>query len=117
MEKDAALACFGAVSQATRPETFRLLARHGADGLPAGKIARRLDMPQNTLSTHLAAPSRAGLLRPARLDHSVLYRADLDRLRGMMLFPAKEGRDGHADPCARPIAAPTPCRPTGKAVQ
>jgi ArsR family transcriptional regulator len=117
MEMDAALACLGALSQATRLEAFRLLVRHGPDGLPAGEIARQLDVPQNTLSTHLAVLSRAGLLRPARLSRSIVYRADLDRLREMMLFLAKECCEGRADLCAPLIADLMPCCPTGKAVQ
>ena len=43
-----------ALAQESRLNAFRLLVREGLDGLAAGEIARRLDVPHNTLSSHLA---------------------------------------------------------------
>jgi DNA-binding transcriptional ArsR family regulator len=86
MESEDALACLSALSQATRLETFRLLVRQEPEGLPAGEIARQLDVPQNTMSTHLAILTRAGLLRSERHSCSIVYRSNLDRLRETMLF-------------------------------
>ena len=51
-------------------DTFRLLVRHEPDGLPAGEIARQLDVPQNTLSAHLAILARTGLVRAERQSRS-----------------------------------------------
>ncbi len=55
-----------ALAQTTRLETFRLLVRHEPEGIPAGELARMLDVPQNTMSAHLATLSRAGLLKSER---------------------------------------------------
>ncbi|WP_419899012.1 ArsR/SmtB family transcription factor [Roseomonas sp. USHLN139] len=115
MDSEEALACLGALAQATRLETFRLLVRHEPAGLPAGEIARHLAVPQNTLSTHLAILARAGLLRPARQGRAILYRAELDRLRAMMLFLAQDCCAGRAELCAPLIAALLPCCPPQKA--
>src|SRR3546814_1566734 len=60
---------------ATRLETFRLLVRHEPEGLAAGDIARSLDVPQNTMSAHLAILARAGLVRSERHSRSIIYRA------------------------------------------
>ncbi|WP_043364520.1 helix-turn-helix transcriptional regulator [Belnapia sp. F-4-1] len=111
MEFRDALACLGALSQGTRLETFRLLVRHEPEGLPAGEVARRLDVPQNTMSTHLAVLTRAGLLQSERHSRSIVYRADLNRLREMMLFLVKECCEGHADLCEPLIAELLPCCP------
>lgn len=119
MESDDALSCLGALSQGTRLETFRLLVRHEPEGLPAGEVARRLDVPQNTMSTHLAVLTRAGLLRSERHSRSIVYRADLNRLREMMLFLIRECCEGRADLCEPLIADLLPCCPPSprKAVQ
>jgi DNA-binding transcriptional ArsR family regulator len=119
MELKDALACLGALSQGTRLETFRLLVRQEPEGLAAGEVARRLDVPQNTMSTHLAVLTRAGLLRSERHSRSIVYRADLTRLREMMLFLVKECCEGRAELCTPLIADLLPCCPPSleKAVQ
>ena len=111
MELTDALACLGALSQGTRLETFRLLVRHEPEGLPAGEVARQLDVPQNTMSTHLAVLTRAGLLQAERHSRSIVYRADLERLREMMLFLVKDCCGGRADLCQPLIADLLPCCP------
>lgn len=116
MESAEALACLAALSQPTRLETFRLLVRHDPEGLPAGEVARQLDVPQNTMSTHLAVLTRAGLLRSERLSRSIVYQANLERLRGMMLFLVKDCCGGRADLCQPLIADLLPCCPPEKVV-
>ncbi|MDQ1081480.1 helix-turn-helix transcriptional regulator [Pseudoroseomonas cervicalis] len=115
MDDIEALACLSALSQGTRLQTFRLLVRHEPDGLAAGEVARQLDVPQNTMSTHLAVLARAGLLRAERHSRSIVYRADLGRLRGMMLFLVRDCCGGRADLCQPLIADLLPCCPPEKA--
>lgn len=86
MEKPSALAAFGALSQTTRLDTFRLLVRHGAAGLAAGDIARKLKVPQNTMSAHLAVLARAGLVASTRQSRSIVYRPNLDVLDALTEF-------------------------------
>jgi DNA-binding transcriptional ArsR family regulator len=119
MEQMDALACLSALSQATRLETFRLLVQNEPDGLPAGEISRSLDVPQNTMSAHLAVLTRAGLLQAERQSRSIVYRADLNRLREMMLFLVNECCEGRAELCEPLIAGLIPCCPPSpqKAVQ
>ena len=49
-----------ALAQTTRLDTFRLLVRREPEGVAAGELARLIDVPQNTMSTHLAILARAG---------------------------------------------------------
>ena len=63
MESDDAILAFSALAQPTRLAVFRLLMTHEPDGLPAGDVARQLEVPHNTMSTHLGILSRAGLIR------------------------------------------------------
>ena len=117
MDKDPAINALGALAQSTRLDTFRLLVRHEPDGLPAGEVARLLDVPQNTMSAHLGTLARAGLVRSERHSRSIVYRADLERLRDLMLFLVKDCCDGRADLCAPLIAALAPCCPPEKVLQ
>ena len=109
MESILAIAALGALAQATRLDTFRLLVKHEPDGMAAGDIARRLDVPQNTMSAHLAILARAGLVRSERHSRSIIYRADLDALRELMLFLVKDCCAGNADLCAPLVAELTSC--------
>ena len=100
---------FGALAQATRLDAFRLLVRHGPDGLPAGEIARLLSVPQNTLSTHLAILGRAGLVRFERHGRSIVYHADLERVREIAGFLVMDCCGGRPELCTPLIEAFTPC--------
>jgi ArsR family transcriptional regulator, arsenate/arsenite/antimonite-responsive transcriptional repressor len=112
MDLDAATSALAALAQPTRLETFRLLVRHEPDGLPAGEIARQLDIPQNTMSAHLAVLARAGLAVGARHSRSIIYRADLNRLRDLMLYLVRDCCGGNAALCAPLIAElSAPCCP------
>ncbi|MDN3524641.1 metalloregulator ArsR/SmtB family transcription factor [Halomonas sabkhae] len=96
---------FSALSQSTRLETFRLLVRHEPDGLPAGDIARELDVPHNTMSTHLGVLARAGLVTSRRQSRSVIYRACLEHLQGTLDALLRDCCAGNPDACDTSAAA------------
>lgn len=104
MDNDGAILTFGALGQGTRLDTFRLLVRHEPEGLPAGEVARQLGVPQNTMSAHLATLAHAGLARSERRSRVIVYRADLGRLREMMLFLAEDCCGGRPELCGPLIA-------------
>ena len=109
MDQIAAIAALGSLAQETRLEAFRLLVRHEPDGLPAGEIARQLDVPQNTMSSHLATLARAGMVQSERQSRSIVYRADLDALRALTLFLVKDCCSGRTELCAPLLAELAPC--------
>lgn len=109
MENESAIPALGALAQSTRLDTFRLLVRHEPDGLAAGDIARALDVPQNTMSAHLATLARAGLVTSQRHSRSIVYRADLDTLKALTLFLVKDCCGARADLCEPLITELTPC--------
>jgi len=109
MESYQALDVFAALSQATRLETFRLLMEHEPLGLAAGEIARQLEVPQNTMSTHLAILTRAGLIESERHSRSIVYRAVVDRVREITSFLVQDCCGGRPELCAPLIAEFTPC--------
>ena len=109
MESEGAIQALGALSQATRLEVFRLLVKHEPEGLPAGGIARQLDVPANTMSNHLAILAHAGLVTFERHSRSIIYRAKIDTLRDLMLFLAKDCCGGREDLCIPLVKELTCC--------
>jgi DNA-binding transcriptional ArsR family regulator len=111
METSQAIAALAALAQSTRLDTFRLLVAREPEGVPAGELARLIEIPQNTMSAHLAILARAGLIVGERHSRSIIYRADLNRFREVTLFLLKDCCGGRADLCAPLIADLTPCCP------
>ena len=104
MENNQAIDVLAALAQPTRLEAFRLLIAEEPRGLPAGEVARLLDVPQNTMSTHLAVLARAGLISAERQSRSIIYRAEIDRVRELTSFLVKDCCGGRAELC-RPLVA------------
>ncbi|MBB3941495.1 DNA-binding transcriptional ArsR family regulator [Novosphingobium fluoreni] len=109
MEKNAVISALGALAQDTRLDAFRLLVHHEPEGLAAGEVAKALDVPQNTMSVHLATLARAGLIRSERRSRIINYRADLDQLKVLTLFLVKDCCGGKAELCEPLIAELNPC--------
>jgi DNA-binding transcriptional ArsR family regulator len=99
MEKEEAILALAALAQSTRLDAFRLIVRHEPDGLPAGDIARHLAVPHNTMSTHLAVLTRAGLIAPERRSRVINYRARLERFRALATYLIKDCCDGRPEIC------------------
>jgi ArsR family transcriptional regulator len=109
MESEPAILALAALAQSTRLDAFRLLVRSEPDGMAAGAVADRLAVPANTMSAHLGVLSRAGLIRSQRHSRSIVYRADLDRLRDLVLFLLKDCCQGRAELCQPLLAELAPC--------
>jgi ArsR family transcriptional regulator, arsenate/arsenite/antimonite-responsive transcriptional repressor len=113
-----ALAALAGLGQATRLEVFRLLMRSEPDGLPAGSIAEILECPHNTLSSHLAILARSGLVRGTRDGRSIIYRADVEAMKALIVYLANDCCDGHPELCDVQDAlraAGCGCKPPAKA--
>ena len=94
-----AVEAFAALAHATRLEVFRLLVKAGPEGMAAGDIAGRLDVRQNTMSTHLAVLSRAGLIAAERDGRSIIYQADMDGMRALLAFLMEDCCGGRPELC------------------
>lgn len=86
MDTNKALAAFHALSQETRLKAFRYLAEAGRDGMPAGKLAKKLGVPHNTLSFHLSQLAHAELVESLRKGRSIVYYANIARLHELTQF-------------------------------
>lgn len=100
---------FAALAQPTRLGAFRLIMRHQPDGLAAGEVARLLDVPQNTMSTHLAILERAGLISSQRHGRSIVYRGELDAVRSVASFLVSDCCGGRPELCEPLVAEFSTC--------
>ena len=99
MDIDNSVDTLSALAQETRFEVFRLLVRNEPRGLPAGEIARQLGVPHNTLSTHLSILSHAELTTSERHSRSIVYRANMTRLRSLIVYLLKDCCGGRPELC------------------
>lgn len=95
---------FGALSQETRLDAFRLLVRSGSEGMAAGDIARQLHVPHNTMSAHLAILVNAGLVVSRREGRSIIYSIDFQGVPALLSFLVEDCCQGRPDVCAPLIA-------------
>lgn len=86
-----------ALSTDVRVGIVKLLVRAGANGLPSGEIARKLDVPANSLSQQLAVLSAAGLVRQARVGRNVIYSVELAAIRRLVKFLAVDCAAGQLE--------------------
>jgi len=108
MDKTSAIRALDGLAQDTRLDAFRLLVRAGDEGLPAGEIARALGVPHNTLSTHLAVLTAAGLVKSRREGRSIIYSAHFAGIRSLLAFLMEDccqGRPEACPPAARAMPA------------
>jgi DNA-binding transcriptional ArsR family regulator len=100
MQLPIAVEALSALAHGHRLAVFRLLVRAGAEGLPAGVIARDIGVLPNTLSTHLTILSHAGLVQSRRDGRSVIYTADYDGMRALLGFLVADCCGGRPEICA-----------------
>jgi DNA-binding transcriptional ArsR family regulator len=104
-----AVAALGALAHATRLEIFRLLVQRGPEGLSAGTIAGKLDLPPSSLTFHLQQLLHAGLATQRRLSRQLFYAVDFAAMNALMAYLTENCCGGEACiPVCRPAVAKPP---------
>ncbi len=103
MDVGLALEALSALSHETRLWAFRLLVQAGPQGLAAGEIAEALGSRQNTMSSHLKILATAELIESQRDGRSIVYKANYDTVRELVLFLMEDCCAGNNAVC-RPVA-------------
>src|SRR5258708_27741095 len=96
MDTKSAISSLSALAQETRLTIFRMLIEVGTDGLAAGAIAERLDIPASSLSFHLAELTRAGLIAQRRDSPSPLYNANFRTMNALLGYLTENCCGGNA---------------------
>jgi ArsR family transcriptional regulator len=112
VEKKAALAALGALSQETRLDLFRLLVTVGPEGLPAGVIAEHLGVLPSSLTFHLNHLVHAGLITQRRLSRQLIYSAEYGTMTDLIAY-LTENCCGQGISCA-PACNPADAFNTGE---
>jgi DNA-binding transcriptional ArsR family regulator len=99
MEKIEAVAALNALAQESRLDVFRLLVQAGPEGLPAGRIAEKLDLPSATLSFHLNQLRHAGLVTFRRESRSLIYAAEYAAMNDLLAYLTENCCQGDAASC------------------
>ena len=84
MESIDVIKALSALAHPVRLQVFRALVVTGSAGLTPGTIAEALGIPLNTLSFHLKELTNAGLVRQERASRNIVYRAEYDRMNGVL---------------------------------
>jgi ArsR family transcriptional regulator, arsenate/arsenite/antimonite-responsive transcriptional repressor len=107
METNDAVAALAALAQNNRLDVFRLLVEAGPDGMPAGEVARALDLPPNTLTFHFDRLRVAGLVTVRREGRSMIYAARYETMNKLLAYLTENCCQGKPETCT-----PTQCKPT-----
>ena len=81
-----AVEALGALAHDSRLAIFRLLVQAGPEGLAAGAIGEKLELPPATLSFHLAHLARSGLASSRQAGRFVIYSTDFENMNGLVEF-------------------------------
>lgn len=86
MEIKNAIKALTALAQETRLTLFRLLVHAGTAGLPAGQLARELDIPNATLSFHLKELTQAELVIARQEGRFIYYSANFAAMDALLRY-------------------------------
>jgi DNA-binding transcriptional ArsR family regulator len=99
MDSPHAVAALSALAHEHRLAVYRMLVEAGRDGLNAGTIAARLNMPPSSLTFHLQQLHRAGLLTQQRNSRHLLYAADFAVMNGLVGYLTENCCGEHSAAC------------------
>ncbi|EPX82365.1 helix-turn-helix domain-containing protein [Salipiger mucosus] len=94
------------LSHPQRMAVFRMLLRRYPDAVPAGEIGTALDLKPSTASVYLSALRDCGLVSQRREGRSLLYRAEIAGIQGLVAFLWQDCCHGRPDLCPAPVPAP-----------
>ena len=86
MKSPEAITALGALAHEYRLAIYRLLVERGPEGLPAGVIAERVGLQPSSLTFHLQALHRAGLISQTRASRQLIYSADYTVMNGLVSY-------------------------------
>jgi DNA-binding transcriptional ArsR family regulator len=107
MEENEVIKSLAALAQPLRLQVFRALVVVGAPGLTPGAIQEALGVAPATLSFHLKELVSAGLVTQERASRNLIYRANYERMNGLLGYLTENCCQGAA--CAVGSASTACC--------
>ena len=85
-----AVESLGALAHEHRLDIYRLLVKQGPVGLPAAAVGSRIGLIPSSLTFHLQALQRAGLIKQSRLGRQLFYSADFAAMNDLVVYLTDE---------------------------
>ena len=108
MKTDQVVNALGALAHTHRLAIYRLLVEQGPEGISAGAIAGRVGLVPSSLTFHLQALQRAGLISQLRASRQLIYSADFAAMNELVGYLTDKccaaSGQGCAPACAPPLA-------------
>src|ERR1700722_17148924 len=106
MKKQDVIDALGALAHEHRLEVYRLLVERGPHGLAAGAIAQRIGLVPSSLTFHVQALQRAGLITQRRLSRQLFYAADFGTMNALVGYLTENccGETSVCGPTCEPAA-------------
>jgi DNA-binding transcriptional ArsR family regulator len=86
MKTPEVVTALAALAHEYRLGIYRTLVEQGPEGLPAGVIGERIGLQPSSLTFHLQALHRAGLVTQTRASRQLIYAADYAVMNGLVGF-------------------------------
>ena len=103
-----------AIGHPVRLQIFRQLMQVGPQGMPAGDIARALDMAPSSLNFHLRCLQTNHLISSRTEGRFVIYAAEFESMAGLLAFLTEDCCGGN--PCLSAMS-PEQIRRCGTTIQ
>lgn len=94
----------GALAHEYRLAIYRLLVEQGPAGLPAGVIGERIGLVPSSLTFHLQALQRAGLISQVRASRQIIYSADYSAMNELVGYLTDKCCTAAGESCAASCA-------------
>jgi DNA-binding transcriptional ArsR family regulator len=108
MKNQDAVTALSALAHEHRLAVYRLLVEQGPEGLSAGAIANRVGLVPSSLTFHVQALQRAGLITQRRVSRQLFYAADFGAMNALVGYLTDNCCGQGAEQCA------PSCRPPVK---
>jgi ArsR family transcriptional regulator, arsenate/arsenite/antimonite-responsive transcriptional repressor len=95
MEEQNVVASLAALAQPLRLKVFRALVVAGPRGLTPGAMSEGAGVPSATLSFHLKELMASGLVTQQRDGRFLIYRADFERMNGLLAYLTENCCEGN----------------------
>jgi len=96
MEEIDVVRSLAALAQPVRLRVFRALVVAGPEGLTPGALTEALLVPATSLSFHLKELTHSGLVTQERQGRHLVYRAQFDRMQGLLSYLTDNCCEGQA---------------------
>ncbi|MGJ8619936.1 MAG: ArsR/SmtB family transcription factor [Methylophilaceae bacterium] len=99
MNQESAVTQLSSIANEARLAIFRLLVQAGKNGLAAGAISDKLDIPNSTLSFHLKELSHAGLINANQQSRFIYYSANYETMNNLLAYLTENCCEGEQECC------------------